>query len=97
MAAHRDDAPGDGDPLARVGSRPEVGEALADRGGGVVAVEADRIGVDAALAHRVELGEPVGAFLLEEAGARAVAGVVSLRVLLGAQLVASRRFYGAAL
>ena len=69
--------------LAGVGAGAEVGEALVELGGGVVAVEADRVGLDAALPHRVELGEAMGALLVDESGALAVAGRGLLLLILG--------------
>ena len=84
MAAEGDDAPGDRHALAGVGAGAEIVEALVDLGGGVVAVEADRVRLDAALPHRVELGEPVGPFLLQETGgfARALGPFVVPALLL---------------
>ncbi len=80
MAAEGDDAPRDRHTLAGVGARAEVVEAVVDLGGGVVAVEADRVRLDAALPHRVELGEPVRAFLLQES--RALGSVLVPALLL---------------
>ena len=66
---------GDVDQLAGVGPRRELTELGADRGGGRVAVEADRVGLDATRAQRLELRQAVGARLLLELACASVLGV----------------------
>ena len=66
---------GEVDHLAGVGAGGEVGELLAQRRRGRVAVEADRVGLDPALAQLLELLQPVGAGLLLELGALGAVGL----------------------
>ena len=66
VASHQHQPAGDAHRLAGLRVGRQSGEALAHGGDGVVAAEADRVRLDAALAQALELLEPVRALAVDD-------------------------------